>query len=86
MPRAQVLSSSVHAQREKARRRGNADPPHDDRAVVQRRRRLEDRRQQVVTDRGVDRNAALDVVAEADSALEDDDGADPAPSRACRRR
>ena len=45
------------------------------RAVVQRRARSEDRDEQIVGQRRVERNAALDVVAQADLALDRDDRA-----------
>ena len=69
--------SRIDRQRQEARRRGNAILLDDDRAVVQRRAGLEDRHQQVVGQRRVDRNAALDVVAQPDLPLDGDDGARP---------
>ena len=67
----------VDRQRQEAGRRGDPIVLDDHRAVVQRRRRLEDADEQVVGQHGVERNAALDVVAQADLPLDDDDRADP---------
>ncbi len=52
---------------------------------MQRRVGLEDARQQIVGHRRVERNAALDVVAQPDLPLDDDDRPDPACGQ-CRRR
>ena len=80
-----LLIAGLTRQRQEAR--GGRDPValDDHRAVVQRRPRLEDAQQQVVGQRGVERNAALDVVAQADVALDGDDRARPL-ARQHRRR
>ena len=71
MARPKFLAQSwVHREREKAGGGGNPIVLHDDRAVVQRRRRLEDAHEQVVGEHGFERNAALDVVAQTDLALD----------------
>ena len=59
--------------RQEAGRRGHTSFLDDDRAIVQRRSRLEDRDQQIVGERRVERDAALDVVAQSDLALDRDD-------------
>ena len=80
VPRAELAAQHrLHRQRQEAGGGGNAALLDDDRAVVQRRRRLEDADQQVVGHLRVERNAALDVVAQADLALEHDDR--PLPAR-----
>ena len=69
MARAELAAEPrVDRQRQEAGRRRDAIVLHDHGAVVQRRGRLEDAHQQVVGERGVERDAALDVVAQADAA------------------
>ena len=76
VPRAEIAAHQrIDRQRQETRRRRDAIALDDDGAVVQRRSRLEDARQQVVGDHRVERNAAFDVVAQADLPLEDDDRA-----------
>ena len=76
MARSELAAQSrVDRQRQKARGRGGAIALHDHRAVMQRRRRLKDADQQIVGELGIERNAALDVVAKADRSLDHDDGA-----------
>ena len=77
MARPELLAEPrVDRQRQKTGRGRHAIVLHDDRAVVERRRGLKNAQQQIVRQQGVERNAALDVVAQADLALERDDGAD----------
>ena len=87
MARAEIaIELGADRQRQEARGRGNPRFLDDDGAVVERRRRLEDRCQQVVAERGVDGNAALDVVAQPDLALEDDDRANASLREQARGR
>ena len=86
MTGSQVAADArVHRQREKAGGRGHAIALHDRRTVMERRPRLKDPRQQIVGDHRVERNAALDVIAQSDLPLDDDDRAD-APRRQRGRR
>ena len=76
MPRSELAAQSrVDRQRQKTGRGGHAIALHDHRPVVQRRRLLKDADQQVVGHVRVERNAALDVVAQADRSLDDDERA-----------
>ncbi len=76
MPRPELAAHTrVDGQRQEAGGRGDAVLLEDDRAVVQRRAGLEDRHQQVVGQLRVERDAALDVVAQADLTLDRDDRA-----------
>ena len=68
----------VDRQRQEAGRRRDAVALDDHGAVVQRRAGLEDAGQQVVGHGRIERNATLDVVAQANLPLDDDDRADAA--------
>ena len=88
VPRAEFAAEvGVDASAGGSRPQPRRDPACDDhRAVVQRRRRLEDRHQEVVRHVGVERDAALDVVAQADLALDHDDAPPSACAASDRRR
>ena len=76
MTRAQLATElGIDGERQKAGCRGDPVLLDDDGAIVQRRGRLEDADEQVVCHRRVERDAALDAIAQADVAFEDDDGA-----------
>ena len=78
MTGAELLAQlRIDRQRQEARRRRNAIGLHDHGAVVQRRRGLKDAHEQIVGQHGVERNPALDVIAQSDLPLDRDDGADP---------
>ena len=78
MPRSELLAQLwIDRQRQKARGRRDAIVLNDHGAVVERRVQLEDAHQQVVRHHGIERDAALDVIAQADLPLDgDDDRAD----------
>ena len=63
----------IHGERQEAGGGGDAVFLHDDRAVVQRGAGTEDCGQQIVGEAGVERDSALDVGAQADFALDDDE-------------
>ena len=75
----------IDRQRQKAGGRRDAIVLHDDGAVVQRRFRLKDAHEQIVGEHRVERKPRLDVVAQADLPLDDDDRARPR-GRQLRRR
>src|SRR5262249_60447202 len=78
-PRAEILAETrVDGERQEARRGGNSIGLDDHRAVMKRRSGLEHAGEQVVGDRRIERDSALDVVAKADLPLDDDDRADAA--------
>src|SRR5439155_10802797 len=79
--RAEILAEArVDGERQEAGRGSNSIGLDDHGAVVERRSGLEDARQQVIGDGRIERDAALDVVAKTDLALDDNDRAD-APRR-----
>ena len=74
MPRAQIPAEPrVDGQWQKTGGRRDATLLKNDGAVVQRRARPKNRDEQIVGQRSVERNAALDVVPQPDLALERDD-------------
>src|SRR5688572_20412497 len=85
MPGAEFTADArIDREWQEARCRGNPIALHDGGTVMERRSGLEDRRQQVVGNRGVEGDAAFDVVAQPDLSLDHDDGADA--TRRERRR
>ena len=78
MPRTELLAQPrIDGQRQEAGSGRHAIALHDHGAVVERRRRLKDTEQQVVRHDRVERNPALDVVAQPDLPFDGDDGANP---------
>ena len=72
------VATEPRIDRERQEARGRRDPAllQNDRAVVQRRRRLKDRHEQIVGQRRIERDAAFDVVAQADFALDHQNATD----------
>src|SRR6478735_7037099 len=76
MARSELLAQSwIDGQRQKAGRCRYAIFLDDDGTVVKRRRLLENAQQQVVSQYCIERDAALDVTAQADLAFDHDDRA-----------